>query len=259
MKIGWTVLLACIAVTAGCGGEQIPFDLGSTTGNWQVTFVTDGTLTQRTGGGFLGQVGQSVTGAFVLAGPCAGSGNIAGSVDRQVVTLGFSQTGQKFSLLGTLSQDNSTMSGTYSTTVTSCVQVPETGTWTATQVKPVDGSFAGTFASNQGLGTVHLAGTLTQQLKPNGGTLANVTGPLTSTDSTCLVSPTGLPLTLNGTITGTEISFSVDDPSAGSLGTFSGTTSFDGKAIAVSDYSFAVPNTNGQVICDAGNGTVALQ
>ena len=123
----------------------------------------------------------------------------------------------------------------------------------------MQGAYTATFTSSQGLGTVHLSGALTQQLKPNGGTLANVTGPLASTDSTCLVSPTGLPLTLNGTITGTEIAFSVDDPSAGSLGNFSGTISLDGKTITVTDYSFVVPNTNGQVICDAGNGTVALQ
>jgi hypothetical protein len=256
--IGWVMLLVGVAVTVGCGGKQIPFDQGTTTGNWQVQMVADATGTQRTGGGFLGQVGQGFTGAFVLAGPCAGPGNINGTVDRQEVTMNLSQTGQKFALIGVLSNNNSTMSGTYSTTVTSCVPVAETGTWTATQVQPVQGSFTGTFASNQGFGTVHLTGTLTQQSKPNGGTLALVTGPLTSTDSTCLVSPTGLQLTLNGTISGTEIAFSIDDPSAGSLGTFSGTASLDGKTISVADYSFVVPGSSPPVICDAGNGTVTL-
>jgi hypothetical protein len=257
--VGWAMLLGSLVVTAGCGGKQIPFDQGVVTGNWQVQFVADVTGVQRTGGGFLGQVGQNVNGAFVLAGPCAGTGNVSGTVDRQDVTLNLGQTGQKFALIAVLSQDSSTMSGTYSTTVTSgCTALPETGTWTAIQVQPVQGSFSTTFTSNHGAGTVHLTGTLTQQAKPNGGTLALVTGPLTSTDSACLVSPAGLPLMLNGTISGTEIAFSLDDSSAGSLGTFSGTASTDGKTITVADYSFVVPGSSPPIVCDAGNGTVTL-
>jgi hypothetical protein len=258
MRIGLAALIGCLAVTAGCGGKQIPFDLGTATGNWQVQFVADGTGTHRTGGGFLGQVGQGVTGAFVLAGPCAGTGNISGNVDRRDVTMSLSQTGQKFSLLGTISTDNSTMSGTYSTTVTSCVSLPETGTWTANQVQPVQGTYAATFTSGLGAGTVHLGGTLTQQPKPNGGSLAVITGPLTSTDTTCLVSPSGLPITLTGSITGTEVAFSLDDPNR-NFGTFSGTVSLDGKTVNVTSYTFQDPTVNPPIICDTGSGTVTLQ
>ncbi len=255
MRIGFAVLLGCLAVTAGCGGKQIPFDQGVVTGNWQLNMVADVSANQRNGGGFLGQVDQAVRGAFVLAGACAGTGNVSGTVDRQDVTLKFGQTGQSLTLIGVLSADGSTMTGTYANTVTTC-GLPETGTWTATLVQPVQGSFAATFASSQGAGTVHLAGTLTQQLKPNGGTLALVTGPLSSTDSTCVVSPTAQPITLNGTITGTEIAFTVDDPN-GNLGNFSGTVSLDGKTITVPDYVFhAFPNDT--TVCDAGNGMVAL-
>jgi hypothetical protein len=256
--IGWAVLIGCLAVTAGCGGKQIPFDQGVVTGNWQVKMVADVTGNQRNGGGFLGQVGQGVNGAFVLAGSCAGTGNVSGTVDRQSVTLKFGQTGQSLALTGLLSTDGSTMTGTYTNDVTTCGLI-ETGMWTATLVQPVQGSFNATFTSNQGAGPVHLVGTLTQQPKPNGGTLALITGPLTSTDSTCLVSPSGLPITLTGSITGTEIAFTAADPQNSGLGTFSGTVSPDAKTITVVDYKFGNVSANPPVICDSGNGTVTLQ
>ena len=262
MRIGWAILLGCLAVTAGCGGKQIPFDQGILTGNWQLNMIADSTSgpgPQRNGGGFLGQVGQGVSGAFVLAGACAGTGNVSGKIDRQDVALKFGQTGQSLSLIGILAADGSSMRGTYSSTVTSTpCGLPETGTWTATQVQPVQGSYSATFTSNRGLGTIHLAGTLTQQPKPTGGTLAVLTGPLSLTDSICLVSPTGLQLTLNGTITGTEIAFSVDDPNQ-TFGRFSGTVSLDGKTITVAGYNFGDFRGNPPVICDTGSGTVTLR
>jgi hypothetical protein len=88
MRIRWAVLLTCLAVNVGCGDAHLPFDQGTATGNWQVNFVADGTGSQRTGGGFLGQVGPTITGAFVLAGACAGNGNVSGSIDRQDVETG---------------------------------------------------------------------------------------------------------------------------------------------------------------------------
>jgi len=258
MRIGWAVLLTCLAANVGCGDAHLPFDQGTATGNWQVKFVADGTGSQRTGGGFLGQVGPNITGAFVLAGSCAGNGNVSGSIDRQDVTLSLSQIGQKLSLLGTISQDNKTMSGTYGSAVNSCVTVPETGSWTATQVQAVNGAFSATFLSSQGLGTAHLAGTLTQQPKPNGGTLANLNGPLASSDSPCVVLASGTQLALQGTITGTEVSFQIFDlaSSNGPLGNFSGTVSLDGKTITVPDYTFVFPGST--AVCDAGSGTVTL-
>lgn len=173
----------------GCGDTHLPFDLATTTGKWQVNFVADVTGNQRTGGGFLGQVGPNITGAFVLAGTCAGKGNVTGSVDRQDLTMNLSQIGQKLALIGTISQDNKAMTGTYSSTITSCVTVPETGSWNAVQVQPVNGTFSASFTSSQGLGAVHLTGTLTQQPKPNGGTPANLNGPLSSSDSPCVLYP----------------------------------------------------------------------
>lgn len=258
MRIGWILLLACLTVSAGCGDPHLPFDQATTTGNWQVKFVADGTGNQRTGGGFLGQVGPNLTGAFVLAGACAGNGNVSGNVDRQDVAMSLSQIGQKLALLGVVAQDNKTMNGTYASTVTSCVTVPETGTWAATQVQPVNGTFSAVFTSSQGLGTVHLTGTLTQQPKPNGGTLANLNGPLSSSDSPCVVLASGTQLAAQGTITGTEVSFQIFDlaSSNGPLGNFSGTVSLDGKTVAVSDYTFVFPGST--TVCDAGSGTVTL-
>jgi len=258
MRVKWVWLLAFLAVSVGCGDAHLPFDQGTATGNWQVKFTADTAGNQRTGGGFLGQVGSSVTGAFVLAGSCAGNGNVSGSIDRQDVSMSLSQIGQKLSLLGTISQDNKTMSGTYASTVTSCETLPETGSWTATQVQAVNGTFSAIFTSSQGLGTVHLTGTLTQQAKPNGGILANLNGPLSSSDSPCVVLASGTQLALQGTITGTEVSFQIFDlaSSNGPLGNFSGTVSLDGKTITVPDYTFVFPGST--TVCDAGSGTVTL-
>ena len=257
-KLRYLAILALLALGMGCGESHLPFDLATATGNWQVNFVADVTGNQRTGGGFLGQVGPSITGAFVLAGSCAGNGNVTGIVDRQDVTMNLSQIGQKLALIGTVSQNNKTMSGTYSSTITSCVTVPETGSWSAVQVQPVNGTFTASFTSSQGLGAAHLTGTLTQQPKPNGGTLANLNGPLASSDSPCVVLGSGTQLALQGTITGTEVSFQIFDlaSSNGPLGNFSGTVSLDGKTIAVPDYTFVFPGS--MTVCDAGSGTVTL-
>ena len=261
MRMGLAVLSGCLLAMTGCGGKAPHFTQSEIAGNWQVTLTPGGGGVPRVGGGLLGQIDQgglggTLRGGMVLSGSCGGKGTVSGLVDRQDVTINFDQTGQRVALTGVVSSDGASMAGTYVATVTSC-GVAETGTWIAASVAPLNGSFTATLASTQGLGTTTVAGTIAQAVDPTGGTQAVLTGTVMSTTSTCLLVNGQLP-TVAGTIGGGTVvglSMAAGDGS-GSLGTIGGTTSLDGKTIAVGNYTFTT--VGGGTACDAGAGTITL-
>ena len=247
---------------AGCGGKAPHFTQSEIAGNWQLTLTPNANGEARVGGGLLGQIDQvglggTLRGGMVLSGSCGGKGTVSGLVDRQDVTINFGQTGQSVALTGIVSPDGASMAGTYLISATSC-GVPEAGTWTAAAVAQLNGSFTATLTSNQGLGTTTIAGMIAQGVDPTGGTQAVLTGTVTATTSACLpVASNGKLPTLAGTIGGgtvVELSVLSGDPLVGSLGNLGGTSSLDGKSIAVGNYTFSASGTT----CDAGAGTITL-
>lgn len=263
MKIGLAMMMGCVLVTASCGGNTPKFTQSQIAGNWQLTLLPSGGAPARTGGGLLGQIDQvglggTLRGGMTLSGTCGGTGNVSGLVDRQDVTLNFGQTGQSVALTGIVAPGNATMAGTYVTTVNSC-GVTEIGTWTGTAVPPLNGTFTATFTSTQGGGTATAAGMITQAVDPTGGTLAVLTGGITSTTSACLPADGGGQLpTFSGAISGgTVVSLTLSAADgAGALGNISGTGGLDGKSVRAGNYSFT--SLGGGSVCDAGTVVITL-
>jgi len=255
--------MGCVLATASCGGKAPRFTQSEIAGNWQLTLTPSAGGPPRTGGGLLGQIDQvglggTLRGGMTLSGSCGGKGTASGLVDRQDVTLGFGQTGQKVALTGIVASDNSNFTGTYVTTVTTC-GVSEIGTFTATAVAPLNGTFTATFTSTQGGATTTASGMIAQAPDPTGGTSAVLAGSLTAATSPCLPADGGGQLpTLTGTISGgTVVGLSVlAADGSGSLGNINGISGLDGKSIGSGNYSFTA--LGGGSICDAGTVTITL-
>jgi hypothetical protein len=203
----WLSLLVAIAtLLTACGGgvssptvPQVPLTLS---GNWQFTMAPqadgnpgDPTFNGGLQGGFLVQSKGSVTGTILYSisssqdptNPCsAGSAAISGTINGQALTLTAVAGSETFTLVGNLSLDAMSMSGSYTSTgATSCGYALATGStsqWTATLVPPITGSIQGSFVSTGG-GTglsnqvFPVSGALTQA-ENVGGATATVSGNL---------------------------------------------------------------------------------
>ena len=263
MRIGLALLTACVLATVSCGGKAPKSTQSEIAGNWQLTLTPNAGGPPRTGGGLLGQIDQVglggiLRGGMTLSGTCGGKGTASGLVDHQDVTLTFGQTGESIALTGVVSSDGTTMMGTYITSATSC-GVAEAGTWTGAAVAPLNGSFTATFTSTQGGGTTTAAGTIAQAVDPTGGTLAVLTGSITSTTSACLPADGGGQLpTLSGAISGgTVVGLTVAAADgSGGLGNISGLSALDGKSINSGTYAFT--SSGGGTVCDAGTVVITL-
>jgi hypothetical protein len=214
-------LLGTLIVATGCGGGGAPASSsGPLSGNWQLTLSRHAVPTEpMTYTGFLTQSGDSVSGSlilgtgFVLNPGCSGVGPVSGTVNGQNVSLAINQFGEEASLAGTLPSSSAPMNGEFSFLAGGCNAFPATGTWTAIQVMPINGSFHGTFTSTlppPNNGTVNVAGTLAQG--PNTGAS---TAPLAGS-----ISVVGAPhfcsylstATITGLVSGTSVSLNLYGP-----------------------------------------------
>ena len=235
---GTVIITAALSACGGGGsGSGSAQQSGALSGNWQFTMApqTDGnpsdpTFTGGMLGGFLldgngsvtGQTVYSVTSSTSLTGACnSGSAPVSITVSGQDVTITQIAGTQTFTLKGTLSSDNSSMSGTYTSTAGTAADgsvcgYAETGLpWSAVSVPPLTGSITGSFHSggtgdNSGLVNQDfpVTGSLTQG--PNiGASNATITGTLSFIDPTTGLSnypciPDGL-LSVNGQISGNTV------------------------------------------------------
>ena len=149
MKGLLAVVVLGLAVLTGCGGSssKSPASTGELAGNWQFTLqMTRAPHTTTLLSGFLQQTGKAVTGAVELTPPlqspplCGGSFAVAGTFDGQNAVLTVNEGGASVSLTGT--GNGSTLSGTYSLVASGCGK-DESGTFTATLVKPLNGTLQG--------------------------------------------------------------------------------------------------------------------
>ena len=285
MKGRLAVILAGLAVLAGCGGSSKPVSTGALAGNWQFTLKkTTNPRTTTLLSGFLQQTGKAVTGAVELTPPlsspppCGGSFQVAGSGDGQNVTLTVNEGGATVSLTGISSA--SAMGGTYSLVASGCGK-DESGTWTATLVKPLTGTFQGILHSTDSSGILPLLRggdfAVTGQLLQGdnvGATHATLTGTIQA-----LSLPTGptypcfTDATLSGTITGTAVLLNIIGSNGLVLGTIgnaaTGTTSVnakpDGSGLAglngysINKSSGCSSQEKGNVCVDLGSSTSCKQ
>jgi len=216
------LLTTLIATTACGGGSTAASSGGALSGNWQIALVRQSVPTQPlTYTGFLTQSGDSVSGNLILGSGfvgsgCSGVGPVTGTVNGQNVSLTINQFGGDVSLTGTVRTvppSGAPMNGQFSFLASGCNAFPGTGSWSAFQVVPVNGSFHGTFTSTlppPNNGTINVVGTLTQG--PNtGGSTADLSGSITlvGTPHFCSYLSTA---TISGLISGTSVSLNLFGP-----------------------------------------------
>jgi len=250
------LLLALLAVMPACGGGNSSNSTppGMLSGNWEMNLQKDdSTLKPKTQSGFLLQQKDVVTGSVILkATPCSGVGSVNGMVSGSNVALTVSPTGITVNLTGTLGSDQASMSGDYIILPQGCSgsqTAPEMGTWTANLVKPLGGSFTGTFTSVK-VGDLPVNGQVTQAA--NTGSSAPLGGKL-MVAGYCFSATN-----ISGAISGTDVVMNLLNSDGSQAGEVTGTSSLDGKSI--SGKYFAVPQgVGGNPPCVSGDsGTVTL-
>src|SRR5580700_1905432 len=139
-----------------CGRSSSSQNSGPTlAGNWQIALTPNDQMNfqPRTLSGFAQQTGSSITGSvsFLIPNvqnptspPCAGAAPLTGKIDGQNVNLSVNQNGQILTLTGASSSDNSSLSGSYTSSDGTC-EPAESGLWTAILIRPIAGSFQAFF------------------------------------------------------------------------------------------------------------------
>lgn len=248
------LLLAGTIALSGCGhsdpsSTQIPIPL-TVAGNWQFTMAeqlnSDPTKPSFTGGlqgGFLLDNNGSIGGQanfMIMTQPPVGTGGqptpcnsgvdqITGTIAGQTVKLTAQSTsGQTFTLTGTLSFDNSTMTGSYSSTDgAGCGIAIASQTWSAQLVPELSGSVQGYFHSMGGSAGLNeqefvMSGSLLQDAN-TGASNAVVTGNLSFIDPTTTNPdyPCFALASVNGQISGNTVSLQIvasDGTTIGQIG-----------------------------------------
>ena len=263
MKKWAAVAAAGLLTLAACGGNSKPVATGALAGNWQFTLQkTTNPRTTTLLSGFLQQKGSDVSGAVELTPPlaspppCGGSFQVTGTSDGQGVALTVNEGGATVSLTGTASA--AAIGGAYSLVAAGCGK-DESGTWTATLVKPISGPFQGILHSTDSSGIQPLlrggdfavTGTLLQG-DNLGGTKATLSGIIQSVIPASGGFPSlGYPCfsdaTLSGTITGTAVLLNIIGTNGLVLGTIGNATTGTTAVLAKPDGS-GFSGTNGYSI-----------
>jgi len=230
LLLGWASLL----ILTACGGSNSNQASGSASlvGNWQFTMASpsDNSFQGGVQGGFLLQNNANVTGGVTYSiflppqqtgSPStlcnSGSAPVTGTINGQGVTLIAVAGPQTFTLTGSLSADNSTMTGTYTSTDGNGCGTAQTGLqWSAVSVPPLTGTVQGNFHSS--IDPVlrdqdfQVTGTLSQS-QNIGASNATVTGTLSFQGYPCLSTAS-----VNGQISGNSIILQIIAPSGLNVG-----------------------------------------
>jgi hypothetical protein len=216
------LLAASVLSHSGCGSSSVsPPPPGALSGNWQFNLIKNNPFQQEQlfASGFLQQSNGDLTGS--VQGPtttavsgtvtCGGIGPLAGSISGQNINFTLDPGGTTINFTGTVSIDQKLMSGSYAALGGACYDYPTSGTWTASLVPALNGSFKGTLNSNYMAALtgsanpvpVSVSGSFTQT--PNaGGSTASLTGTISAVGYPCFTTAS-----LTGTISGQNIYLSV--------------------------------------------------
>jgi len=253
------ILLLFISVfMSGCGSsnKSQPAGSGTISGNWQMELQSSNSNVKPfPQSGFLLEEGDAVSGSVVLIDdPCSGVGSVNGTVSGSSISLSVSPIGLEVNLTGTLGSDQASMSGTYAILPAGCSgrqTAPQTGTWTANLVQPLNGTIQGTLTSNY-LGTSFpITGQVSQGA--NGG-LSN--SPLSGS-----LSATGYCFTtanVVGVISGTSVVMNLVNSDGTQVGQVVGTITLDGTSLT-GTYALVPQPGSSQSSCRGGeSGTATL-
>jgi hypothetical protein len=216
-----TSLALLLLLSMSCGGGSSKAVTSQLSGNWQLSLTQNypTPTTQLSVSGFLMQSNSSLTGN--VQGPtitdgkgditCGGVGPLTGTINGQNVSFTVSPGGTTFNFTGTISSDNTSMSGVYQAQAGACFNNPTTGSWTASLIPSLNGSFTGTITNSQYMaaltGTsapvINVTGTMSQT--PNvGSNVASLSGTITAQSYPCFATAS-----LTGTISGDNVLLSV--------------------------------------------------
>lgn len=250
--------VALLIFMNGCGSSSnnsATTSTGPLSGNWQMSLQSsDAKLNPRPQSGFLLQNGNAVTGSvFFSDNPCSGVGSVSGTVSGSDVSLAIDPVGIEVNLTGTLGA-GPTMSGDYTTLSTGCTGTnvaPDTGTWTANLVAPLNGNIQGTFTSKVTDTAYAITGQLTQGAN-TGISNAALTGTLNIANY-CLATAN-----IVGVVSGTSVVINLTGSDGTQIGQISATTSLDGTTLA-GTYNIARQGSGSTKPCTGGdNGTVSF-
>lgn len=266
MRVFASLLLTSLAMLTACGRSSSSQNSGPTlAGNWQIALTPNDQMNfqPRTLSGFAQQTGSSITGSvsFLIPNvqnptspPCAGAAPLTGKIDGQNVNLSVNQNGQILTLTGASSSDNSSLSGSYTSSDGTC-EPAESGLWTAILIRPIAGSFQGVFHSVSSNSyslqdrDFQITGSLTQG-ENMGATSATLTGTIIAADYQCF----SVAL-LNGTVSGSTVRLSIIGTSGlpvGEMGAAVGSQSPGGATISPDGLTLLGLNTlgNGYFMAD---------
>ncbi len=234
MKGRIAFILVLPLLMSACGGGSNSSSAadppGPLSGNWQVALISTISVSdphQETG--FLQQDGNAITGSvIVLDNPCSGIGSVTGTVSGSDVTLSASPTGSVVTLTGSINSGQTSMGGNYTISSSGCTAagiVPDSGSWTANLVAPLNGNIQGTMTS-QSLGTFTVSGQLTQG--PNTGiSTATLSGTINISPGFCFSTAD-----IVGTISGTGVIINLVDSDGTQIGQIAATTTLDGTNVS---------------------------
>ena len=219
-------------ILSGCGsGSSNAPSNGPLSGNWQLNLMQNypHPPTQLSVSGFLVQSSNSLNGTFqvpaiALGGTteCGGPGPLTGTISGTNVTFSINPGGTTLSFTGALSSDNASMTGSYQALAGACFITPTTGTWTASLIPPLNGSFTGTLSDSPYMAAltgvdppapITVSGSFAQSASA-GGSSATITGTITAVGYPCFTNAY-----LSGTISGQNVYLDVFNYNGLQIGT----------------------------------------
>ena len=267
-----TLLALALGALLGCGGSSSSNSTNNPATNWQFTMVQEqprptATFTIT---GFIKQDSKgALTGSLLVPpspqkGTCAGSASATGTLSSGTLLLDVNSGGNIITLNGNTSSDGQTIQGSYSGPGGGCYNSPTNGTFTASQVPSITGSFTGQLTSSAYMAIltgvnpanpISVSGTLTQGANDGSVNVATVTGIINAQNYPCFATAT-----VTGTVTGPNVYlfvFGFDGTQIGTIG-LPGSPSSAGTPAVVTVTSGAVslvgsaPGTSGLAL---GRGT----
>lgn len=268
-----TVLLCVAGMFGACGGgssSSSGSQQGPLAGNWQIIlnqgFPFQNPPVALSVSGFLLESDNSMTGSVELPGStqngsCAGVGLLSGNVSGQNISISIDESGSIISLTGSVSSDNKSMSGAYTTLAGGCSSNPTSGTWTALKIPAASFNFTGTLSQSSYMqlltgvsppAPIAVSGKISQSANI-GASNATLTGTITAVGYPCFRTAS-----LTGTISGQNVVLSVfgyDGSQIGTLGTVTAPATVAANSNVI---SLSGSNTNGSglTLGAIGAGTV---
>jgi hypothetical protein len=216
------LLAVSVCLYSSCGSSSPKSEsAGALSGNWQFNLTKNEPfqVEQLSVSGFLQQSSGTLTGS--VQGPtttssgnavtCGGTGLLTGSITNQSVSFTLNAGGTAISFTGVIASGQTSMSGSYQALGGACYPDPTSGTWTASLIPPLNGTFTGTIDS-QYMGIlggstatvpVSVSGSFAQTTNA-GSSTATLTGTITAVGYPCFTTAS-----LAGTISGQNIYLSV--------------------------------------------------